>query len=1438
MGQPPGTAVVLRASGFAFLLVATAFAHGALAGSANDVTPILHSYIVILTDQQGHAASLSVRAIQEPAINGLARQRSALIVTPDDLSRPDVSALGLQLSHDLTAMRRAIASEATRLHAPSRAIVESHVRALGGEVIYESPVVNLIAVRLPEDQVARLGEDALVASVEPNLILNANLDVSVPTIGAPTWWANGITGSGFKIIDADTGVNSTHPALIGRISDAKVFHAAARNQGNYNDNPNSVEDLHGHGTHVGGIMGSDDPTYHGVTDGWIINAKWGYLTTAGGGQGVDTDGMAAIDWAVLTAGGSVLSLSFGGGPDDNGGSGWGMYFDALVDDLGIPSTIAAGNSGPGARTLGIPATSFNVITVGASEDFNTVTRSDDALVGFSSRGPTQDGRIKPDIVAPGSNILSANAFWQTSGTWISFSGTSMAAPHAGGASLLFLQTDGGPAFPARGKAVLLNSADVPSGTWVTNWGSIPNNNYGWGYLNLVNAWPVRHNVIDGLSAPGAPAFYRMTASAGTKATLVWDKHIVYNGPRYPTVFSPLNNLDLSLYDEAVGNRIAISSSTVNDVEQIAFPSATTGIAKVFTVGTLQGVSQEPFALAAGVMPQAVAGPAMAVQLTGPTSPVDAGQNFIISANVTDTGGLRLATSTVMLNFPPTVTIVAGANPATLGTIAAGATRTAFWTVQANTPGVKTFTGSASGTGWDENYAGASGPIQVTVRDSIPPIISFASAVPDPANLGAIVNVSADIVDNVGVVGAWGEVWDPMSTSFGNVSMPQDPISGRYFIARPYNAIGTFNYRIVAVDAAANWAVATGRFDMADLEAPRLSGVMATPNPQEVHLSVNVTGTATDNVAVVASHLAVTDPLGGTTNVTMATAGSTIYFERPYDLVGTYAFTVSANDAAGNWAAWQGTFVLRDTTRPIPDAGPDQMVEARATVVFDGTASTDNVGIVAYTWTFNDGGPFTINGAVAQHAFNSVGTYLVNLQVWDGAGNTANDSMTVTVVETAPPTISDVRADPPFQDVGAPTRVSAVAYDEFGIAGVWANVRDPLGARTNVTLSLVAGRYGDTRAWLLKGAYTFDLWASDTSANWATASGAFEVGDRTPPRVTVTATPNPVDVSTTVTVTAMVVENDAVGSVTFEARDPIGAVIGSGPMSFSGTQYNATFTPTMIGPYTVVVTASRNLATAAASVLSVDRIPPSVTASSPLTVEVLTSAEITATISDNLGSYVATIEIWDPAHHSLGNVSLRGTPPFRVSPDFVVLGPFDWTVYAVDPSGNAASVSGRIVSQDTQPPIADAGPDQTVATGVWVSLDGSGSKDNFGIASYTWSFTANGAPQVVRGERTVFAFSQPGTYDVHLNVLDLAGNPGDAVVRIRVIARDTDGDGMPDDTEIQTGTDPANPDSDGDGIPDGTDANPLTPEVTARSVMLSWWGMLILLIIFLAILLAG
>lgn len=118
-------------------------------------------------------------------------------------------------------------------------------------------------------------------------------------------------------------------------------------------------------------------------------------------------------------------------------------------NAGIVVCVAAGNSGPDPQTIASPGVSEKVITVGALDDNNTANSDDDTVASFSSRGPTVYGKEKPDILAPGVNIISLrspNSYIdklqkssRVGSQYFTMSGTSMATPICAGIAALILQ---------------------------------------------------------------------------------------------------------------------------------------------------------------------------------------------------------------------------------------------------------------------------------------------------------------------------------------------------------------------------------------------------------------------------------------------------------------------------------------------------------------------------------------------------------------------------------------------------------------------------------------------------------------------------------------------------------------------------------------------------------------------------------------------------------------------------------------------------------------------------------------------------------------------------------------------------------------------------------------------------------------------------------------
>ena len=268
------------------------------------------------------------------------------------------------------------------------------------------------------------------------------LDVAVPLIGTPQVWDLGFRGQGMKVGIVDTGIDPNHPDFANRIAQMKDF----TGQG--------PADNHGHGTHVAGIVGGSGAGSDGRFKGVAPECTFYAAKVLGGdGSGSTSGVMAGIEWAVQQ-GVHVINMSLGSDEACDGTDALSVTCDAAVA-RGIVLCVAAGNAGPGPSTVGSPGCAKTVISIGATD-------KEDQVASFSSRGPTLDGRVKPDVCFPGVNIMACRASGTSMGTpvnalYTSASGTSMATPHAAGACALLLQAQPGLS-PQQVKDLFMNTA--------------------------------------------------------------------------------------------------------------------------------------------------------------------------------------------------------------------------------------------------------------------------------------------------------------------------------------------------------------------------------------------------------------------------------------------------------------------------------------------------------------------------------------------------------------------------------------------------------------------------------------------------------------------------------------------------------------------------------------------------------------------------------------------------------------------------------------------------------------------------------------------------------------------------------------------------------------------------------------------------------------------
>ena len=390
----------------------------------------------------------------------------------------------------------------------TRAVTDSDrqiLLSMGFEIRQELPVVDAVLLgAIDPTEAVGLSQIDGVAMVERYGSLVFYGDVQTPAVKASNSsdypvgaWDLGLSGSGINIAMVDTGVDNEHPGLVGKFvagydavcyvhSDPQCILAGGRED----DGSFDPDDGNQHGTACMGMAsatgleadGTQSQFYGSAPDAGLVDVRIG--TDVGAGpfenylleQEFYESAMNGLQWIIDHRddawpgveeewhGIDIISLSWGITSHEDGGSDGSDMHSRILDEameLGVVVSNAAGNSGEDNDGLsGMSASSLS-ITVAATDDKNTVNRTDDEIAGYSSRGPRKDNgdgnplnELIPEISAPGTNIVQAEAC-VTSGSCNNFlggdasentytgrgSGTSYATPAVSGIIALVMEAN-------------------------------------------------------------------------------------------------------------------------------------------------------------------------------------------------------------------------------------------------------------------------------------------------------------------------------------------------------------------------------------------------------------------------------------------------------------------------------------------------------------------------------------------------------------------------------------------------------------------------------------------------------------------------------------------------------------------------------------------------------------------------------------------------------------------------------------------------------------------------------------------------------------------------------------------------------------------------------------------------------------------------------------
>ncbi len=385
----------------------------------------------------------------------------AIVVAPA-CSTINEPATAIEVEH----LKQTIARQSMIVQAIDMETAAAAVRSVGGEITHRLAIIRGVGALLTPSQVAalelidgiRLSENRPVESSISSAdgIVGTSPQAHFQEIvGADLLHEEGLTGYGVTVAVVDTGIWFTELALKrNSFGDDRIV--ATYNSIEDVADIREINDESGHGTHLSSIAINsefgDEGRFNGVApdaDVVVVRSFDKY------GRGTYLDVIRGIDWVVSHKDQykiRVLNCSFSAEPQSH-------YWDDPVNQAvmaawaaGIVVVTSAGNTGPEPMTVGVPGNCPYVITVGAmSDNYTPEILTDDFLASFSAAGPTVEGFVKPDIVAPGGHVLglmekhteisSEYPEFQSANKYFVMSGTSQAAAVTTGAAALLLQAE-------------------------------------------------------------------------------------------------------------------------------------------------------------------------------------------------------------------------------------------------------------------------------------------------------------------------------------------------------------------------------------------------------------------------------------------------------------------------------------------------------------------------------------------------------------------------------------------------------------------------------------------------------------------------------------------------------------------------------------------------------------------------------------------------------------------------------------------------------------------------------------------------------------------------------------------------------------------------------------------------------------------------------------
>ena len=626
-------------------------------------------------------------------------------------------------------------------------------------------------------------------------------------------------------------------------------------------------------------------------------------------------------------------------------------------------------------------------------------------------------------------------------------------------------------------------------------------------------------------------------------------------------------------------------------------------------------------------------------------------------------------------------------------------------------------------------------ITITVRDITPPRAEAGPNVTIDQHENILFS-STGSGDNVGIANY---TWNFTCGGICNRLYGSSPLFTFHFV-------GNYTIMLRVTDFAGNRAEDNLTVNVRDITVPSALAGEDVIVDQHIPVFLNGSGSS-DNVAV-ANYIWSFVENG--TPVTLF--GHQV--ERVFHHAGVFNITLLVTDAAGNSAEDRILVTVNDTTPPVALAGTNISLDQHGIAYLDASSSSDNVGIIEYTWNISlPNSSLVLTGMNTSYQFHIAGRFTVSLTVRDLRGNSANDTIWVTVADTTPPMAAagwDLNVNQHelvYFDAGGSTDNSGISLY------TWIIVRES-DRRSASGDNEVARLYGANVSHVFhdSGIFVVTLVVTDSEGNNATDSLLVTVSDITSPVANAGAD--------------VFVGQD--GRVVFNGS---GCTDNSGRMNYTWTfQYNdepvvlygisPEFTFIEPGEYSVslrITDPTGNAHNDRITIFVSDIAPPVITGPDVITIvqnEIfypLEHHEVTDDVSVTIWTWIF---IYNGTPRTLTHGPHLSAPPGFL---FEIPGTYNVTLNAADAAGNWADASLVLEVIDVIPPIADAGADLEAELGGSIRFDGSGSSDNTAVVNYTWKFSHDGKDRVLYGSNPVFKFEKKGTYQITLAVADGDGN---------------------------------------------------------------------------------